>query len=246
MLQDRLVAHRGFQKLYPENSLLAHRKAIEASAHFIETDIQFSADFHPVLYHDLAMKRLSGVENLVSNLTFAELSRLSVHEPARFGDRYNEEKIPGLADLVALLADNPQVTAFIEIKRSALQFAGVDTTLDIIGDYLAPVSEQAVVISFDYACIAEARRRGYRRLGIVLQQWSDHAIPAVADIPVEFLFCDLEKIPDDADLGAVAAKLVVYEVDDPQVARELLARGADMIETFDIGGLAHALGRLAL
>lgn len=246
MLQDRLVAHRGFQKLYPENSLLAHRKAIEAGAHFIETDIQFSADFHPVLYHDFAMKRLSGIENLVSNLTFAELSRLSLHEPARFGSRYSEEKIAGLADLVALLADNPQVTAFIELKRSALQFAGVDKALDIVGDYLAPVKGQAVLISFDYPSIVEAHRRGYGRLGMVLQQWSDHATSPVVDLPLEFLFCDLEKIPDDADLSDLRAKLVVYEVDDPQIASALFARGADMIETFDIGGMSRALGRQAL
>lgn len=39
MLTDRLVAHRGYQKRYPENTLLGFTKAIEAGAHYIETDI---------------------------------------------------------------------------------------------------------------------------------------------------------------------------------------------------------------
>src|SRR5690606_29487950 len=148
MLQDRLVAHRGFQKAYPENTLLAHRMAIAAGAHFIETDIQFSADSQPVLYHDLAMKRLSGVENLVSNLTLAELARIPLHEPGRFGERYLDEPIAPLGDLVDLLAEHAGVGAFVEIKRSALQFAGLDKTLDILLAQLAPVAEQAVLISF--------------------------------------------------------------------------------------------------
>ncbi|MFA5549851.1 MAG: glycerophosphodiester phosphodiesterase family protein [Porticoccaceae bacterium] len=246
MLQDRLVAHRGFQKAYPENTLLAHRMAIAAGAHFIETDIQFSADFQPVLYHDLAMKRLSGVENLVSNLTLAELARIPLHEPDRFGQRYIDEPIAPLGDLVALLAQHPGVCAFVEIKRSALQFAGLDKTLDILLPQLAPVAEQAVLISFDYDAIAAAHRRGWRRLGMVLQAWEDQFSPPVAATPLEFLFCDLAKIPGEADLAAIAPKLVVYEVDDPGLARALFARGADMVETFDIGGMIQALARKAL
>ena len=240
------MAHRGFQKAYPENSLLAHRMAIAAGAHFIETDIQFSADFHPVLYHDLAMKRLSGGENLVSNLSLAELSRTPLHEPGRFGERYLTERIAGLADLVALLSDHPAVTAFVEIKRAALQFAGLDRTLDILLDYLAPVAHQAVLISFDNPCIVTARGRGYRRIGFILQDWADQFRAPVADTPVEFLFCDLDKIPPDSNLADVGPKLVIYEVDDPALARALFARGADLVETLDIGGMLKTLSRRAL
>ncbi|KJS08332.1 MAG: hypothetical protein VR73_05770 [Gammaproteobacteria bacterium BRH_c0] len=246
MLKDRLVAHRGFQKLYPENTLLGLSKAIEAGAHFIETDIQFSADYQPVLYHDLPMKRLSGVENLLSNLTLAELSQHSCFEPQRLGDKFRGEAIAMLLDLVALLKANPQVTAFVEIKRTAVQFAGLENTFSILESQLQPVQAQAVLISFDYAVIAYAHSKSYPRLGFVLQQWSDLESDVVASTEVEFLFCDQEKIPADADLGNLSSKLVVYEVDNPDVAASLFARGVDMVETFDIGGMLDGLGRHAL
>jgi len=246
MLQHRLVAHRGYQKLYPENTLLALRKAIEAGARYIETDIQFSADGVPVLYHDMAMKRLSGVENLVGNLTLGELQALSSHEPERLGEQFSDEPIATLRQLVALLEEYPEVTAFVEIKRSAVQIAGMAVTFDRVAACLQPVAERAVLISFDYDFIAFAGQRGYQRLGIVLQAWQDLDSDAVRGPNPEFIFCDIEKIPPQADLGALAPRLVVYEVADPDQAIALFERGLDMIETFDIGGLVHALGRHAL
>lgn len=243
MLKDRLVAHRGFQKLYPENTLLALNKAIEAGAHYIETDIQFSADYQPVLYHDLPMKRLSGVENLISNLTLAELAHYSSHEPQRLGNSFMGEPIATLLDLVKLLADNPQVTAFVEIKRSAVVFAGIERTLSIVQEMLAAVMDRAVLISFDYPFIAHAHAMGYPRLGFVLQQWSDLETIEIAAVTAEFLFCDQDKIPPEASLNNLTSKLVVYEVDDPETAIALFERGVDMIETFDIGGILHSLGK---
>ena len=49
---DILVAHRGLQARYPENTILGFNKAIEQGAKFIELDIQFSKDCLPVIYHD--------------------------------------------------------------------------------------------------------------------------------------------------------------------------------------------------
>ena len=39
-----IQAHRGYNKLYPENTLLAFAKAIEVKTDYIELDIQLSAD----------------------------------------------------------------------------------------------------------------------------------------------------------------------------------------------------------
>ena len=39
-----IIAHRGFSELYPENTLLAFEKAIEAGADYCELDIDFSVE----------------------------------------------------------------------------------------------------------------------------------------------------------------------------------------------------------
>ena len=45
-------AHRGFSGQYPENTMLAFEKAVEAGADGIELDVQFSKDGKLVIMHD--------------------------------------------------------------------------------------------------------------------------------------------------------------------------------------------------
>lgn len=45
------VAHRGFNKIYPENTLSAFQAAIDVGCHGIETDVQISRDGVVVISH---------------------------------------------------------------------------------------------------------------------------------------------------------------------------------------------------
>ena len=45
-------AHRGFSGKYPENTLLAFEKAVEAGAQGIELDVQLTKDGEIVIIHD--------------------------------------------------------------------------------------------------------------------------------------------------------------------------------------------------
>jgi len=63
----------------------------------------------------------------------------------------------------------------------------------------------------------------------------------VQAIAPEYLFADVSDIPKKADLADLSAKLVVYEIDSPDVARSLQQRGVVYIETFAIGDMQQAL-----
>lgn len=245
MLQDRLVAHRGFPRVYPENTLLGFKKAVEAGAHLLETDIQFTADLKPVLYHDALMSRISGIDNAIHLLDFEEAVAHPATEPGRLAGAFPDETICSLAQLVEYLHGQPAVSVFVEVKRTAVHLAGVERAYDILDNVLAPIRERAILISFDEEFMAHAADRGYPRLGLVVKDWQDGE-PLLAGQPPEFIFCDIDKIPEGADLAGFAGKLVVYEVDDPDLAANLFSRGADMIETFDIAGMLNALARHAL
>ena len=65
---DTLVAHRGLQKDYPENTLLSIKKAIDAGVKFIEIDIQFSKDKLPIICHDVG-----GISSTLPNSNFGKL-----------------------------------------------------------------------------------------------------------------------------------------------------------------------------
>ncbi|MGE3297479.1 MAG: glycerophosphodiester phosphodiesterase family protein [Porticoccaceae bacterium] len=246
MLQDRLIAHRGYRRNYPENTMLAYREAIAAGARAIETDVQLSADRQPVLYHDATLSRVSGRRGRVDQRTLAQLLALPAHEPKRFGATFAANRITPLSALVELLAANPGVTAYVEIKREALAFAGIEPCYRIIADCLAPVAAQCVLISFAFDVIAHASAQGWQRNGLVLERWADHRSRAVATIAPEVVFCNHRKVPARADLNPIAPEVVLYEIDCPETAIHWFRRGADKIETFDIGGMIQALARHAL
>ena len=241
MLTDRLVAHRGYQKCYPENSLLGFAKVIEAGARYIETDILFSTDHQPVLYHDALMDRISGVENAIHLLPLSELVTLPASEPTRLGEQFRNENIAPLSELVELLSNHPEVTAFIELKRSGLHIEGNEKAFNIVTNILKPVVDQCVLISFSDDFIQYASQQGFQRLGLVLKQWDEVTGELVNNIEPEFIFCDAEIIPKDINLDFVNSKTVVYEIGEPEDAINWFNQGADLVETFNYGGMVASL-----
>lgn len=207
MRPELLVAHRGYQKCFPENSLLAYRRAIEAGALFVETDLQMSADGMPVLYHDVDMMRLSGVSARIDQLDAKVLQQTALFEPQRLGTQFNAEMIATLDEFVVLLQQFPSVTAYVEIKEECLERFGVNTVAQIL-DHLRPVLSQIVLISFDYDAIQLARFLGVARVGIVLKQWHDQFLPMIRQIQPDCFFVMLLRSPDILTCGRVLRLLL--------------------------------------
>ncbi len=241
MPQPEFVAHRGYPRRFPENTLSSLEGAIAAGARFVEVDVQLTRDQVPVLFHDENIRRVCGMEGTISHYTFEELRRFPASEPGRFGTRYAHERIPSLVELAALLARHPEVTAFVELKREALNSFGADAVLTRVLRDLRPVQTRCVLISFALEPLAAAKHAGWR-VGAVIEQWRERKQKALVALAPEFLFCDVNGLPWWGKLRFPGAKVVIYEVDDPEMARKLVARGADLIETFAIGELRAALG----
>lgn len=77
-LTDVYVAHRGLfdnENDIPENSLPAFRRAVENNF-AIETDVQMTADGVLVVFHDDTLRRMTGTEGKLCEMTFDELRKL--------------------------------------------------------------------------------------------------------------------------------------------------------------------------
>lgn len=246
MLADRIVAHRGYQAAYPENTLLAFRQAIAAGAHCIETDISLSADHRAMLYHDPTLKRVSNKNGRIDQYSSQELLTFPAYEAKRFGERFIDETIAPLSSLVALLQQHPHVTGYIEVKQEAIAFAGIAKTYDVISECLQAIASQCPLISFDYDFIAHARIQGWQRCGVVLTHWRDLNSPVIRAIKPDTVFCNYKKIPKTANLENFDFEWVLYEIAEAELAIKWLKRGADKIETFDIAGLLQSLARKTL
>jgi len=104
----KIIAHRGFSARYPENTLLAFQKALEAGVDGIETDVRLSADREVVLFHDNDLARITGTEGRVETFTLEALKAL---------DAGKGERIPTLEELLMLI--DGKATLILEVKYNA-------------------------------------------------------------------------------------------------------------------------------
>lgn len=228
-----LIAHRGHARHYPENTLVAFAAAVQAGARYIETDVQLSADGVPVLFHDRTLARVCAQPGAVHDYKAAELAQFAAAEPDRFGYRFARNKMATLAQFVELVAGAPAVTAFVEIKRVALERFGIARVLDAVAPVLAPIAARAILISFDRALLLAARaypQPTWRGVGAVVDRWRERD-PFAALAP-DYLFCDVDGLPRFGRLHFGDAKTAIYEVADAKCARRLGRRGVELVETF--------------
>ena len=105
-LFDPPIAHRGLWGVdAPENSLGAFQAACHAG-YGIELDVQLSADGEAMVFHDLTLERMTGVEGRLADHHTAELAELKLNG--------GEETIPTLAEALTLVGHRALV--LIELK----------------------------------------------------------------------------------------------------------------------------------
>lgn len=244
MNADHLIAHRGWQRRYPENTLIAIDAAIQAGARHIEIDVQLSRDGVPVLLHNRNLQHMTGSNAAAHQLNVAELLQLPAAESSRFGQQFANQSLCTLEQVVTLLRAAPQVHLYVELKRVAIEQFGEAQVVDSVLQCIAPVASQCTLISFWVPALALAQQRGFPRLGPVLIDWQQLDSSELQALAPAIIFCDRDKVPADSRLDSHAWPFAVYEIDTWQDAQHWLQRGARQIETFAIGELLHATSAL--
>ncbi len=137
------MAHRGDSDHAPENTPAAFQLAVEAGADIIETDLWFTADGHLVCHHDATLERMTGDPRPVSAVTLAEIQALRVR--SRFADRFPDERIPTLAEVLAGMS--PRILLALELKDP--RFATADAAQALAGAIAERIGARSVfAISF--------------------------------------------------------------------------------------------------
>jgi glycerophosphoryl diester phosphodiesterase len=229
-----LIAHRGYAARQPENTLAAVRAALDVGARLVEVDVQLSADGVPFLFHDRTLERLCGVRGALAELPALAAAELTVRG----------EPVPSLERAIVTFAER-DAHVFVELKRVSLEAFGADAVLDAVLPQLTPLDGRCTLISFDLGVLERARARCAHPLGPVLDAWDQRNLPEVTALEPDVVFCNVNRLPLQGALDVPGGRLAVYEIDDPQTARDLHARGAALIETFAIGEMLAALGGAA-
>jgi len=77
----QLVAHRGWSKRFPENSLIAFGAALAAGADEIELDLWCTRDNAPFVCHDSTLDRVSNLRGKHDEFTLAEIKNAEIKMP---------------------------------------------------------------------------------------------------------------------------------------------------------------------
>ena len=232
MLSPIFIAHRGYASAYPENTLIALDAAREAGAQFVEVDIQLSSDYIPVLFHDRDLLRLCQQDGAIHNYTFAQLEKFNVSYPEKFANQYLENKITSLQEFIAYLKNYPELSAFIELKRSMIDEFGEEKVLDILLPMFEGMEKQISFISYNVNILKIIHNRRIYSAGIVVDDWTEY--DKSADWEPEWIFCSADGLPKNNAELEIKAKIAVFEVGNIGLAKHLLAKGIYHLETFRI------------
>ena len=146
-LKDKPIAHRGLHdgnRNVWENTLSAFRLAMD-SGHPIECDVHLTKDGHVVVFHDSALKRLTGREGQVHEKTLAEMSVMNIG-----GTSDHPISLKDMLDFV-----DGTVPLVIELKGDL----GHDAELvAAVGKLLHDYQGKVAVMSFDHHLIRQFKK----------------------------------------------------------------------------------------
>lgn len=149
----KVLAHRGFSGNYPENTMLAFRKAIEAGADGIELDIHESRDGQLVIIHDENLIRTTGTDALVSDLTLSELTKTRA---SRTKDDAFDTPIPSFEEFCEFASNGSFITN-VEIKTNNQWYQDIERkAIDMVRAY--GLQDRIIFSSFNWISVLRARQ----------------------------------------------------------------------------------------
>lgn len=236
-MKHKLIAHRGDMVTYPENSLLAFKAAADLGFKNIELDIQVSEDMVPIAIHDESLKRTTGSDQLIRNLTADKIIKYQITTSKEIQNEL--QYIATLDQVVELINHYRDIKIFVEVKRQSVEYFGTKEVADAVMNVLKNARFKFVIISFSDDFISYVKQFYNVSTGWVLKKIDNKSFEKISIIQPDYLFCNYQKINMDA-IKLYKGKWVLYDIQDPQLAIMFLAQGVSYIETGDIKELTSA------
>lgn len=236
---DRLIAHRGDNTNYPENSYAGIEAALKAGAKYVEFDLQMNADKTLIVFHDDDFVRMADNDVSLFETNDAALKKISVHEPDKFFKQYYPTRVPHLDEVIELFKAYPEAKALVEIKVQSLEYWGLETVMKKLLASLKVITRQAIVISFSAEALLYTQEYSSMEVGLVFNQYLKKHLETGMKIKPEYMICPYKIVPEKV-LWKGDWKWMIYTINEVKDAKEWLNRGdIDFIETDDINLLLN-------
>lgn len=249
----RVIGHRGAAQAAPENTLEGFIEAKAQGASWVEFDAKLTADNAVILLHDDIVDRTTNGAGFAAQMSLAALQALDAG--SWFGPAWANSRIPTLAETIACL-ERLELGCNVEIKPCPGRDR--ETAVGVIGE-LRRVWPQGkplpLVSSFSYESLLEARRLneaqdqaqagGRFPLGLLLEDAPADWLALAQGIGALSIHCWHETLTEDwaRAIKQAGYLLLVYTVNDVNLARRLFAWGADAVFTDAPGRLLAEIGQ---
>lgn len=219
MLQlPKVIGHRGAMAYAPENTLESFREARKRGATWVEIDVKLTADGVPIVMHDSSLKRTMGIDRMVADMRAAEL-------PAA---------VPTFEQAIACFGELG-LGCNVEIKPcEGREEETARVVVATLRNHWPAVLPAPLLSSFKDASLAAARQAApeFARallIGELKDDWRGRAA-TLAALGINTNGKQLTA-PRAIEVKKAGYLLSAYTINDPDVARVLVAMGVDCIIT---------------
>ena len=226
----KIYAHRGYSEKYPENTMLAFRKAAEVGAEGIEIDVHLTKDGELVVMHDENTVRTTGTNALIKDLTLAEFKALDAGN-VKNGE-FEFEAPPTLREVFELLVETG-MECNIEIKSGVFEYLGIERKILNLMDEFG-LRDKIVISSFNHYTVCRFKELAPDvKCGFLEESWLIHPGAYTRNRGVECFhpFFNMLNHENVQDLRNNGIEINAWTINDEDEMRHLIEIGADGIMT---------------
>jgi len=227
----KIFAHRGYSGAYPENTMLAFTKALEADADGIELDVQLSKDGHVVIIHDEKLDRTTDGSGKVADHTLAALQKLNAAKLYKRGSEFHS--IPSFDEYCAWASTTELITN-VELKTGLVYYPGLEAKcIEIIKKH--NLEKKVFFSSFNHLSLVTARKLAPKiKVGaLVMERGLEGAGRAVSEYGFHYYHPAFESLckAQVEECHAHDVKVNVWTVNSMKALEDCYAWGVDGIFT---------------
>lgn len=223
-----ILAHRGYRRLYGENTLFSAAKAFEYGSDGIEFDVQKCADEFVIIHDEIIISNEKTTD--IAQSSFKKLSKL----------RSGKERIPQLTSFLENIPSGKIINA--ELKAETIRTSHFKE----IEKQLRARRDEIIVSSFEHSLLPDYKKSGYKTGCLLEREHFQKGFlrlfisllilrPYSINIPLEFFYLikgiNLKLIM--FLFRSVSKKIIVWTVNNPEDFK-LVSNYADMIITDDV------------
>ncbi|QEO10859.1 glycerophosphodiester phosphodiesterase [Protaetiibacter larvae] len=225
-----VAGHRGDRASAPENTIPSFASAVDSGLDFLETDVQLTADGHPVLMHDETVDRTTNGTGAVASLTLDQIRSLDAG--SWYASEFAGVQVPTFEEFLDVLAGCR--------KKAIVELKGIwtpDQVRGILGGvYARGVQNRIIFASFELPTV-ESLALAAPAIPRVINIRSLPKDPVALAQQYEAIALmttpkSLERSPDAVTrMHAAGLGMLVYTLNSKQRWSEALGLGVDGIVT---------------